>query len=62
MIFTRSDNKSIRKFADMKDKVIGALAMNDFEAAQVQFWQMTVKDQTLDYIMDPAQVVFAGKA
>ena len=58
-MLVRADNDEIDNVEDLKDKVIGALAISDFAGAQVQFYVM--KENGLDYIMDPKQVIFTGK-
>ena len=54
-----ADNDEIESVKDLKDKVIGALAISDFAGAQVQFYVMV--QNGMDYIMDPKQVIFTGK-
>eukprot|EP00980_Cylindrotheca_fusiformis_P005527 scaffold1172_cov115-Cylindrotheca_fusiformis.AAC.2 len=53
-------NRDIKSVEDLKDKVIGAQAFSDFAGAQAQFYVM--KNQGLDYIMDPKQVIFTGNS
>ena len=55
VMVARADSK-IKTIADIKDKIIGAVAISDFAGAQVQFYVMKING--LDYIMDPKQVIF----
>jgi len=59
VIITKADNDNINTVDDLKDKVIGALAISDFAGAQVQFYVM--HEAGLDYIVDPKQVIFTGE-
>lgn len=58
-MLVRADNNEIDNVEDLKDKVIAAQAISDFAGGQVQFYVM--KENGLDYIMDPKQVIFTGK-
>ncbi|CAB9502908.1 activated protein kinase catalytic subunit alpha-1 [Seminavis robusta] len=57
VIFTRADNDDINTIQDLQDKIIGAGAMSQVMAGQVQFYEMLKAG--MSYIMDPKQVVFA---
>eukprot|EP00980_Cylindrotheca_fusiformis_P020034 scaffold7117_cov104-Cylindrotheca_fusiformis.AAC.3 len=49
-------NKEITSISDLKGKVIGAQSYSDFAGAQAQFYVMI--NNGLDFITDPAQVIF----
>eukprot|EP00980_Cylindrotheca_fusiformis_P020633 scaffold7696_cov141-Cylindrotheca_fusiformis.AAC.3 len=51
-----ADNKEINSISDLKGKVIGAQSYSDFAGAQAQFYMMI--NSGLDFISDPAQVIF----
>jgi len=58
VIATRAENDDINSIVDLKDKVIGAGAISQIMAAQLQFYEM--ERAGMSYIMDPKQVVFTG--
>ena len=60
IMFTRADRIGIDSVEDLKDVVIGALAISDFAGGQAQFYIM--HEYGLDYIVDPKQVIFTGAA
>eukprot|EP00980_Cylindrotheca_fusiformis_P006580 scaffold1387_cov103-Cylindrotheca_fusiformis.AAC.2 len=51
-----ADNREIKSISDLKGKVIGAQSYSDFAGAQAQFYMMI--NNGLDFITDPAQVIF----
>jgi ABC-type nitrate/sulfonate/bicarbonate transport system substrate-binding protein len=59
VMFTTNEHEDINTVADLKDKVIGAQVISNFGSAQIQFFVM--KENGLDYIMDPKQVIFYSK-
>jgi hypothetical protein len=56
VIFTQADNDEINGVRDLKDKIIGAGAISNLMAAQLQFYEM--ERAGMSYVMDPKQVVF----
>ena len=58
VIFTRADNEDINSLDDLKDRIVGALAISDFAGGQVQFFVM--REAGIDFIMAPKQVIFTG--
>ncbi|CAB9499442.1 activated protein kinase catalytic subunit alpha-1 [Seminavis robusta] len=56
VIAVRADNKEINSIGDLKDKIIGAGAIIDLMAGQMQIYEMGRAG--LSYVNDPRQVVF----
>ena len=55
---TRADNHEIELVTDLKDKIIGAGAIDQLMGGQLQFYEM--EKEGLSFVNDPKQVVFAG--
>ena len=58
VIFTRLDNDKINSVNDLKDMVIGAGSLDNFNGGQSQL--VLMQRLGLDYVMDPKQVVFTN--
>ncbi|EKX52929.1 hypothetical protein GUITHDRAFT_51158, partial [Guillardia theta CCMP2712] len=58
VIFVRADRTDIKTIADLKDKSIAAASISGLGSGQAQFRVMV--DNGLNYIQDPAQLVFTS--